>query len=64
MKKQDLSTLYVMVFIAMLGGCNSCEKLDDQDKKIERLEQKIEDQHKMLDEQNKKIDKLLEIKCQ
>lgn len=60
MKKQDFSGLYIMVFIAMLGGCNSCEKLEDQDRKIERLERTIDEQNKCIEKMDKKIDQILE----
>lgn len=41
-KEPDRSGLYIMVLIAMLGGCNSCEKLNEQDKKIQKIEQQLD----------------------
>ena len=41
-EKKDWSGLYLMVFIAMIGSCNSCAKLDEQDKKIQNIEYKLE----------------------
>jgi len=40
-KRTDRSGLYIMVFIPMIGSCQSSDKLDKQNKKIEKLEQQM-----------------------